>query len=162
MKVSEIMTTEVHTVRPDTPVQEIVRIFRDHAISGVPVVDEKGNLVGIVTEMDLIRRHARPHAPIYFPVLDALIPIRPERSYWETVRRILATTAGDLMTSPVQTVTPDTDVADLAALMVDRGVNPVPVLDGGRLVGIVSRTDLLRVIEEFEMPTETADDASGE
>ncbi len=154
MQVRDIMTTEVQTVSPDTPVQEIIRLFRDHGISGVPVIDQDGQLVGIVTEMDLIRRHARPHAPIYFPLLDARIPLGSEQSYRETVRRILATTAQELMTSPVQTVPPDMDVADLATLMVERGINPVPVVEDGRLVGIVSRTDLLRVIEEFEAPPE--------
>ncbi|NOZ27696.1 MAG: CBS domain-containing protein [Chloroflexi bacterium] len=154
MKVRDIMTTDVKIVSPDTPVQDIIRMFRDYAVSGLPVVDDEGKLVGIVTEMDLIRRHARPHAPIYFPILDARIPLGREREYRETVRRILATTAEELMTSPVQTVSPDMDVVDLATLMVERGINPVPVVEDGRLVGIVSRTDLLRVIEEFEVPSE--------
>ncbi|MCD6291467.1 MAG: CBS domain-containing protein [Anaerolineae bacterium] len=154
MKVQDIMSRDVKTVSPDTPVQEIIRMFRDYAVSGLPVVDEDGKLVGIVTEMDLIRRHARPHAPIYFPILDARIPLGRESEYRETIRRILATTARELMTSPVQTVLPNMDVIDLATLMVERGINPVPVVENGQLIGIVSRTDLLRVIEEFEAPDE--------
>jgi CBS domain-containing protein len=151
MQVHEIMTREVITVRPDARVAAVARLFREHAISGLPVVDDEGAVIGIITEKDLIARHARPHFPHYIRVLDSVIYLEGSKRYEESIRHILATTAGELMTKPVRTVGPDMDVQDLAALMVEKGINPVPVLDDqDRLIGIVSRTDVLKLIEQAE------------
>jgi len=151
MQVKEIMTREVITVRTGTKVTEVVRLFREHDISGMPVVDEEGNLVGMVTELDLIARHARPHFPNYVAFLDSIIYLGSTRRYHESMRHILAITAGELMTEPVVTVSPELDVQDLADLMVERGANPVAVVDEEKhLVGIVSHTDLLKMIEQAE------------
>jgi CBS domain-containing protein len=149
MQARDIMTKQVVTVRPDDPVTAIVHLFRSKAISGVPVMDDRGEVVGIVTELDLIARHARPHFPTYIQFLDSIIYLEGPKRYRESMRHILATTAGELMTTPVQTAAPEMDVQDLAAMMVERRVNPVPIVDGeGRLVGIVSHTDLLAMIEK--------------
>jgi CBS domain-containing protein len=151
MQVQDIMSHTVITVRPDTRVSEVIRVFREHGISGVPVVDDAGDLVGIITEKDVVARHARPHFPHYIQVLDSLIYLERPTRYEESMRRILATTASELMTEEVTTVSPDLDVQDLAALMVEEGINPVPVVDGDdRLIGIVSRTDVLNIIEQAE------------
>ena len=151
MKVREIMTAEVVTIEPDTPVATVARYLRQEAISGVPVVDSDGAVVGLVTEVDLIARHARPHFPAYVQFLDSIFYLESSRRYEESMRHILATTAGELMTSPVRTIDPEMDVQDLAALMVEERINPVPVVDEeGYMVGIVSHTDLLDVIERAE------------
>jgi CBS domain-containing protein len=151
MKVKDVMTRDVLAVRPDTHVTAVARLFREHAISGMPVVDSEGIVVGLITELDLVARHARPHFPSYFGFLDSIIYLESPRRYHESMRHILATTAGELMTAPVRTVDPDMNVQDLATLMVERNVNPVPVLDDqGHLVGIVSHTDLLKMIEQAE------------
>jgi CBS domain-containing protein len=158
MQVSEIMTREVATVRTDTPVTEVARMFREKAISGMPVVDDEGMVVGIITEVDLIARHARPHFPTYVAFLDSIIYLESTKRYRESMRRILATTAGELMTTPVHTVGPEMDVQDLAAFMVEQRVNPVPVVDDQeQLMGIVSHTDVLQMIERAEAPTESAE-----
>jgi CBS domain-containing protein len=157
MQVREIMTRDVITARLDTSVIAIARIFRDNAISGVPVVDEEGTVVGIITELDLIARHARPHFPTYIAFLDSIIYLESTKRYRESVRHILATKAGELMTTPVVTVGPETDVQDLATLMVERRVNPVPVVeDEDRLVGIVSHTDLLELLLRAEAPEQAS------
>jgi CBS domain-containing protein len=156
MQVQEIMTRQVIAVRPDTPVLDVARIFREKAISGVPVLDEEGSLVGIITEVDLIARHARPHFPTYIAFLDSIIYLEGTKRYHDSMRHILATTADQLMTRPVETVSPDMDVQDLATLMVQRRANPVPVVDDqGRMVGIVSHTDLVDLILRGE-DSETA------
>ena len=155
MKVREIMTAEVVTIEPDTPVTTVVRYLREEAISGVPVVDSNGAVVGLVTEVDLIARHARPHFPAYVQFLDSIFYLERSRRYQESMRHILATTAGELMTSPVRTVDPEMDVQDLAALMVEERINPVPVVDEeGCILGIVSHTDLLEMIERAEATEE--------
>ncbi len=151
MKVSDIMTRQVITVRPETPVTAIARQFREHSISGMPVVDDDHTVVGLITELDLIARPARIHFPSYVAFLDSIIYLESTRRYRESMRHILATTARDLMTQPVHTVEPDMDVEDLATLMVEHHWNPLPVLDEEkRLVGIVSHTDLLKLIEQAE------------
>lgn len=151
MKVSDIMTREVITVRPETPVTTIARLFREHSISGMPVVDDDHTVVGLITELDLIARHARIHFPSYVAFLDSIIYLESPRRYRESMRHILAATARELMTQPVHTVEPDMDVEDLATLMVEHRWNPLPVLDAEkRLVGIVSHTDLLKMIEQAE------------
>jgi len=109
MKARDIMTTDVVTLAPDASIGHIARTFRRLGITGAPVM-EGGRIIGIVTEIDLIARHARPHAPIYLPLLDARIPLGGQRDYRETVRRILGLTARDIMTVDVKTVTADADL----------------------------------------------------
>ena len=151
MQAKEIMSSLVFTVSPDTPVAHIARMLREKHISGAPVVDGAGKVVGIVTEIDLIKRHARVHFPIYLPFLDSLIFLESPRRFQEDVRRVLGATAQEIMTEPVRTATLETDVEELATLMVDERANPIPILDeSGVLVGIVSHTDIVRLVEQAE------------
>jgi CBS domain-containing protein len=152
MQAKEIMTTSVITVAPDTPVAEIARLLREKHISGAPVVDKAGKVVGIVTEIDLIKRHARLHFPVYLPFLDSLIFLESPRHYQDEVRRVLGTTAQEIMTQPVRTARPETDVEEIATMMVEERTNPIPILDEtGVLVGIVSHTDIVRLVEQAGM-----------
>lgn len=155
MKARDIMTTDVVTLSPDTPIRQIARTFRRLGITGAPVIED-GEIIGIVTEIDLIARHARPHSPLYLPLLDAKIPVRGQREYSEIVRRIVGLTARDIMTRPVKTVDADADLEAVATLMVESKANPVPVLEDGHLVGIIGHTDLIQHLEEAAEPAETA------
>ena len=148
MKAREVMTTEVVTLAPELPIPEIVRLFRSRKIIGAPVVEE-GKVIGIVTEIDLIARHARPHSPRYLPLLDARIPLGGQHEYHEIVRRILGLTARDIMTTPVETVGVDWDVEEVATLMVESKINLAPVLADGQLVGIISHADLIAHLEQM-------------
>ena len=118
MKVADIMTKNVITVRPDTPVGDVARVFRQHSLSGLPVVNEEGYLVGVITERDMITRHARPHLPAYLPVLGAYIPLG-RKEYRESLRRITGVVAQDIMTTPAPTIAADAEIEDLATLMVE-------------------------------------------
>lgn len=149
MKVSEVMTKDVITVAPETKVGEIARIMVEKAISGVPVVSD-GRLVGMVTEVDLVARNAHLHFPTFIQILDARIYLQSPRHFEEELRRMLGTTARDVMTTDVETVSPDADITDVATLMFERKVNPVPVTEDDRLVGIVSRTDIIRLLIQQE------------
>ncbi len=153
MQARDVMTTNVVIVQTDTPISEIARILSVLGISGVPVM-EGDTLVGIVKEVDLIARHARPHYPRYLPLLDAQIPLGGQREYQEIVRRILGTTAHDIMSAPVKTCHPDDDLEEVATLMVEKNANPIPVMDHGRLVGIISHTDLLTAFSKLETAPE--------
>jgi CBS domain-containing protein len=145
-RVRDLMTRDVVWVLPDTPVSQIARLMGRRSISGLPVLDENRRLVGIVTDLDLIVRNTRLTPPAFFPVLDGRIPLETPGHYRRRLRHMLGAQARDLMTEDVVTVGPDEEVEALATLMVKRKVNPVPVMDDGRLVGIVSRADLVRLM----------------
>jgi CBS domain-containing protein len=146
MRVREIMTSRVHFVRTETPVHEVARLMSTHDVSGVPVLDAAEHLVGIVTELDLIVRNGRLEIPLFLQIFDAVIPLEMPGHLDHRLRHMLGTGAEDVMTRDVHTVGPDMEVEDLVHLMVKRRVNPVPVLENGRLVGIVSRSDLIRMM----------------
>jgi CBS domain-containing protein len=151
MNVAEIMTREVISVRPDMRVGQIARVFREYQLSGLPVVSEEGELVGIITELDMVKRHARPELPAFLPLLGAYLPLRT-KEYRESLRRITGVVAEDIMTTPVNTIGPDASIEDAATVMVSNRSNPLPVVDeAGRMIGIISRTDILRVIEDLEL-----------
>jgi CBS domain-containing protein len=138
------MSSPVITVQPSTPVGEVARTMLDHHIDSVPVVEASGRLVGIVTETDLVVQNANVHFPTFLQVLDARIYLTNPRNFEEELRRALGTIAADVMSRRVDTVRPDDDISVAATLMVDHKFNAIPVLDGNRLVGIISRSDILR------------------
>ena len=149
MNVSEVMNPHPVTVAPDATFTEVARTMLDHRLAGVPVVDADERLVGLVTDKDLVIKHARVHFPWYLGILGDFLQIEVPGTD-EEIQRALAVTARDLMEEKMHTVSPDASVEDAATAMVDEGANPVPVVDGGRLVGMVSRMDLVRllVVEE--------------
>jgi CBS domain-containing protein len=149
MKVRDVMTTEVVMVRPETPVSEVARLMVEHDISGVPVVDEEGSVIGVITELDLVLRNTRLHLPTFIQILDAQIYLETPGRYQQRLRHMLGTQAQDIMTSPAVTIGPDAELEEVADLMVHRRVNPVPVVDvHGRPVGIISRSDIVRLMAQ--------------
>lgn len=135
--VKDLMTPQVVTIGPATPFKEIVARLANHRVSAVPVVDDDGLVLGVVSEADLLLKEEFP---------DADIPL-----FWTKRRRLerdraAATTARDLMSVALVSIAPEATVAEAARRMHTAGVKRLPVLDeGGRLVGIVSRADLLKV-----------------
>lgn len=155
MQVRDIMTSPAITVAMTTTVQEVARTMRDHRISGAPVVDETGALVGIVSEIDLIARSAPLKQPRYFAILSGLIPVNPGeyRQYKEQLQQVLATNAGELMGRDdleSSTIAPDAPVEEALARMLDPKLAMLVVVDTGRVIGVVTRTDIVRVLEQLE------------
>ncbi len=141
MNASDVMTRDVITVRPDTPVAEIIDLLLARGISGVPVVEADGRLAGIVSEGDLLRRSE--------------IGTEKKRGTWLSFFTGSATLAGDyvrahaaaakdVMTAGVVSVGPTASLAEIADVMEDKHIKRVPVVDGGKLVGLISRSNLLR------------------
>ncbi|GII05997.1 CBS domain-containing protein [Planobispora takensis] len=138
--VADVMTKDVLTVTAQTPFKDIVAAFADRAVSGAPVVDDAGHVVGIVTEADLLRKEEFKDAP---EERHRLFEHRRDRL---TRRKARGDTAAELMTTPVMTVAPDTVIPAASRLIAEHGVKRLPVVDeAGRLVGIVSRADLLKM-----------------
>lgn len=161
IQVREIMSSPAVTVPPETEIRDVARIMRENQFSGVPVVDANDGLLGIITEMDLIARNAPLQRPQYIAVLSALIPINVAEvnQYREQLRQVLATTAEDLMGDEVVTVAPDTPIEEALEAMLDPEVTMLPVMDGEQVVGVVTRTDLVRLIEQLEMAPDEGDAA---
>ncbi|ATW26559.1 CBS domain-containing protein [Candidatus Formimonas warabiya] len=144
MKAKDIMSKEVITVKKDTPIGEIARILIDHHISGVPVVDDDHQLMGIVTEGDLIHQETAPRLPKVLSVLGAFIYFSGVEQYKEDFKKLAATKAEEIMTTDVATIGEDMDVQDIATIFVHKNINRVPVLRNKKLIGIVSRADILK------------------
>lgn len=148
VKVKEIMSYPVINVSRETSVKEIAEIMLEENIGGVPVVDQKGEVVGIVTEEDLIMKDVKLRFPTYIQFLDAVIYLESVRKYEEELRKALGAKAEDVMTRKLVTVSPEDDIGDASTLMVEKGISRLLVMDGKKLVGIVTKRDLMRAIAE--------------
>jgi CBS domain-containing protein len=157
--VRDLMRTDVPIVSPSDSIATVARLMADSGLPGVPVINE-GKIVGIVTEKDLIERQAEVDVPSSLPFLDAVFVLDGGRDFDEDLRHVLAVTAGDLMTHPVFNVLDTATLSQVATLMVDEGVNPVPVLahTTRQIIGIVSRADIVRVIARLEAAATTDTD----
>lgn len=145
MNVREIMATPELTVRRETSVTEAARLLLDRHLSGVPVVDEDNRLLGMVTQRDLVAKHAHVHLPVFVGILGYVAPFQLPGS-GEEVERVLAVTVEDLMETDVETVDTGATVDDVATIMVDKGVDPLAVVEDGRLAGVVSMADVIRLV----------------
>ncbi|HNR52516.1 MAG TPA: CBS domain-containing protein [Deltaproteobacteria bacterium] len=143
----DIMTTSLITLSPGMEIVAAAKILMDNHINGAPVVDEKGDLVGILSRDDLITQQKKLPLPSYFVVLDALIPLHSSRQVEKELEKIAATTVEHAMTPDPVSVRPDTPVEDIATIMVEKKIHTIPVLDDeGSLVGIIGKEDILRTI----------------
>ncbi len=143
LKAKDIMTKDVITVKPITTVEDLARVLVGHQISGAPVVDDDGNLIGIVTENDLIRKNSRLHIPTILRLFDAFITIGTSKLEVE-IKKMAASTIGEICTRDVITVSDETSMEDIATIMTEKKVHLLPVLKKGKLVGIVGKKDLIK------------------
>lgn len=159
-RVSDIMRTDVPTAAPTDSVASVARLLSAHQVPGVPVISEEGEIIGIITEGDLVERESDVTVPSFFAFFDAIIAVDAGEPFDDEMRHVLATTAEDLMTSPVFNILPTATLTELATLMRQENVNPVPVVnDDLDLIGLVSRADLVRFIARIESPSESASDS---
>jgi len=142
--VKDIMVTEVIAVQEDASVEELSKILVENKISGVPVVDKEGKLVGIATEGDLIVKDSDLHFPRYFKLLDSIIYLESLNKFKANLKKYLGTRVSDVMSTEVKTVTEDTPVSEAANLMIRHNINRLPVMDENNMVGIVTRSDIVR------------------
>jgi CBS domain-containing protein len=150
MLAKDVMTTAILTVTPETDVGEIARTMLDAHISAIPVIGEDGSLLGIVSEGDLMHRAESEtrRRPSWWLRLLATPEEPAERYLREFGRR-----ARDVMTKDVITVAPDTPLTEIAAMLEKYHIKRVPVVDDGKVVGIVSRANLLRGVATWQKPS---------
>jgi CBS domain-containing protein len=140
---NDVMHVPAPTVDPTMSVQDLAAWLLERQLDGACVVED-GQLVGVVTSMDLVFREQRVHIPSFFVFLDAVIPTFDPRKTYEEVRKVTGTTVADICTREPITVTPDTELADIASRMVDQHLTILPVIHNGGLVGMVTKPDVVR------------------
>jgi CBS domain-containing protein len=144
--VADIMVSDVVTVTPGMGVKEFAELLREKRIGGAPVVSEAGELLGIVTEGDMMALDADLHFPHYIQFLDSVIYLESRKKFEDRLKKAVAATVADIMTEDVHAVSPDDPVRAAATLMADHGFDRVPVVKDGKVVGIVGRHDVLKVL----------------
>ena len=145
LQAKDIMTKDPVTVSPGMEIVQAARILIERGINGVPVMD-KGRLVGILCQSDLIAQQKALPMPSFFTLLDGFIPLSSTKNIEKTVKKIAATCVSDAMTPDPVTVRPDTGIDEIASLMLDKNYHTIPVLDEEKLVGIIGKEDILRTL----------------
>jgi len=142
--VADIMTKDVKTVKRETTIRELANKFETLHFGSLPVVDDAGNLVGIVSSSDLIEQGRNLHIPTVISLFDWVIPLGGERSLERDLQKITAQTVGEVCSTEVVTISPDDPVSTAADKMSTHKLHALPVVEGGKLVGIVARIDIIR------------------
>lgn len=159
LKAKDFMIKYVFTVSPDTTIQELVGLFLTHPVSAIPVVGDDNELLGIISEGDLLYKKVQPQIPKYVDILGGNLYYLGFGRYEKSFRKMLAVCASEIMTKDVRCVTPDTDMDTITTLMIDEHLKTVPVVqkvkigDGDfivKLAGIITRHDILGVIAATE------------
>lgn len=161
MYVRDLMTSPAITVTADTRIPDLARIMRENQVSGLPIVDDAGAMLGIVTDHDLILRNAPIREPRYLTILSGYIPLSPDenRRYKEQLRHTMAVTAGQLTEGEEHpSIGPDAPIEEAFSLMLDPAVTLLPVVDADNVVlGVLTRTDLVQLIERLESAVNPAE-----
>jgi CBS domain-containing protein len=145
MDVKDVMTRDVHCVAPDTPLHEVADLLVERGISGAPVCDADGRVVGVVSEADILLKERGPELRRRGFLSSLAVGLRSDED-----AKVDARTAGEAMTRPAITISPHRPVAEAARIMLERGVNRLPVVRRDELVGIVTRADLVRAFRRTD------------
>ena len=144
LKAKDIMTREVITVRQDTPIKDLAEILWKNRISGVPVLDEEGTVVSVVTESDLIDQTKKVHIPTMISLLDSVIFLESSKKTEQEIRKMSGNSAGDISSSEFITVTEETGLDEIATIMSEKNIHTLPVMQDDKLVGIIGKSDIIR------------------
>lgn len=140
----QIMSTEVKSVLEETTIEELARLFVETQFSAMPVVDEENRLRGFISESDLVAQNKPLHLPRVISLFDWVLYMESEKNFREEVERITAKTVGEICVREVVSCEVDTPLPVIAELMSGKRVNLLPVLEGDKVVGVVSRLDVVR------------------
>ena len=146
LKVKDIMTRELITVSRETEITKAAKILLENHINGVPVIDTFGRLVGVLTQSDLVAQQKGIPVPSVFTLLESFIPLSSIKRIDKEMEKIAALTVKEAMTLEPVTVSPDTDIEDVAKLMVDKKYHTLPIVEGDKVVGVVGKEDVLKTL----------------
>ena len=144
----QLMSKDVITVTRETEVRELAKIFSENKISGAPVLDEQGKLIGVVTESDLIYQNKKVHIPTAVAILDAVFYLETPAKMEQELKKISGTKVRDIFAPEAISVEPDTPLDEVATLMAEKHIHTLPVLDNNSLVGVIGKSDIIRMIAQ--------------
>lgn len=144
--VAEVMTPDPILVKPETPLKQVIQLLAQNRISGLPVVDDTDKLVGLITETDLMWQEAGISPPAYIMLLDSIIYLENPSRYEKELHKALGQTAGEVMSTDPPVIAPDKGVREAARLMHEREVARLIVVEQGKVVGVISRGDIIQVM----------------
>jgi CBS domain-containing protein len=145
-KAVDIMTKEVLTVTPETTVVELAQLLADNNIGGAPVIDKSGNLLGVVTENDLIDQKKKIHIPTVFTILDSVIYLENPSNMEKEMKKIAGSTVCDIYSKDPHTVNEDTLIDEIATIMAEKNVHTLPVMKNDMLVGVIGKQDIIKTL----------------
>lgn len=146
---ADVMTKDnLITVTKETTVRTLAELFTSHRVSSFPVVDEGNRLLGIVTETDLIEQDKSLHIPTVISIFDWVLYVESEKKFEKELKKMTGQTVGDIYSEDVTSVAPATPLNEVADLMTKRKIHAVPVVENGKVAGVVSRIDLIRSMIE--------------
>ena len=145
LTVRDIMEVDVPPVYPEDPIEKVVQVLREHELPGIPVVNEGGRCVGIITESDLIMGGEKEdlHLPHYIELFGGFVFLESTKKFEERLRKAIGAVAEDVMTADPVTIEPDASVDEAARVIARTKHNRIPVVEHGRLIGVVTRIDVL-------------------
>jgi CBS-domain-containing membrane protein len=146
LKAKDIMSDEVLFVYPETEITQAAKLLLERHLNGLPVLDHEGLLVGIICQSDLVFQQKKIPLPSVFTLLDGMIPLSSSRQIETEVAKIAAITVKEAMTPDPVFVTPETGIEDIATIMVRKKIHTLPVVDNGKLLGVVGKEDVLRTL----------------
>lgn len=146
LTVRDIMTPNPLTVTAEAEIAEAIALLLKNDFNGLPVVNAGGKLVGILCQSDLIAQQKKLPMPSLFTLLDGYFSLSSTKHFEKEMKKIAALTVRDAMTADPVAVAPETTVEEAATLMVDKSFHSLPVLDDGKLVGIVGKKDILKTL----------------
>jgi len=146
LKVKDIMTKEIISVSPETEIASAAKILLEKRINGMPVIDAFGSLVGIICQSDLVAQQKGIPIPSVFTLLESYIPLTSTKRLDKEMKKIAALTVREAMTPDPVTVSLETDIEEVAKLMVDKKYHTLPVVEGDKIVGIVGKEDVLKTL----------------
>ncbi|MBD0264766.1 MAG: CBS domain-containing protein [Tolypothrix sp. Co-bin9] len=145
--VADVMSRDPIVVRSETPLNEAIQILAERRISGLPVVDDAGKLVGIISETDLMWQETGVTPPAYIMFLDSVIYLQNPATYERDLHKALGQTVGEVMSKDPITISPEKTLTQAARLMHDKSVHRLPVLDDAlQVIGILTRGDIVRAM----------------
>jgi len=146
IKAKDIMTKDVVTVTPDTDILQAAKRLLENHFNGLPVVDNEGRLLGILCQDDLIVQQKQVPLPSVFTLLDGMIPLFSGKQMEKEIEKMVAMKVSGAMTPNPLTVDPETSIEDIATIMVRKNIHTLPVLEKGKLVGVIGKEDVLRTL----------------
>ena len=146
MKASDIMATDVICLKTDTDITRAVEVLLNNHINGAPVVNEQGELEGILCQSDLVFQQKKIPVPPIFTILDGIFPLSSSKKLDEEFKKMAATCVADAMVRDVTTVAPDTPVSEIASLMVEKHFHTIPVVRDKKILGIIGKEDILKTL----------------